>query len=478
LRIPRPQRHARPDPDRAPHTAMPPEIPATSLGDLGVHPGISLLQVLAILRAYWKYTAIIGFGLTILSAAVIKYLPKTYTATVTLVVDTNSKGPLATQEYQTDRPDVYLATQTELMLSPVMLLPVVDKLNLMQDQYFTATFSGDQRALREFVAKILSANLKLELGRGGQLMYVSARASDPNRAAEIANAVVDQYLAEARLRAQRYSLQLADLRAKVAAAQDNIAAFRQQKGITDVTPTTDTESQALTVLEGKLLEAQNLRRSLEAKAIGDRASTDEGLASAQIQQLEDKLRDLQSQRAQLSTIYGPQHPKIVALESQIALTKKAVNDETDKLRNNSSTELSQAKALEQKYLQAVQDQRNEELRLRGLQGQGARLELELDSAQSVYKKALDGYEQDMFASVGTNVSVLSRAAPPVYANRPSKGQLLAFCMLLSFGFGAAGPFLYELYFNRRMRCRDDLERDFGLRVLAQFDAISFPAGRA
>jgi hypothetical protein len=35
----------------------------------------------------------------------------------------------------------------------------------------------------------------------------------------------------------------------------------------------------------------------------------------------------------------------------------------------------------------------------------------------------------------------------------------------------AGPICYELLFNRRLHCRDDIERDLGLPVLAEFDRL-------
>jgi polysaccharide biosynthesis transport protein len=31
---------------------------------------------------------------------------------------------------------------------------------------------------------------------------------------------------------------------------------------------------------------------------------------------------------------------------------------------------------------------------------------------------------------------------------------------------------YEILVNRRLRCRDDVERDFGIPVLAEFDRIA------
>ena len=50
------------------------------------------------------------------------------------------------------------------------------------------------------------------------------------------------------------------------AAQDNVTAFRKENGIGDMnTINNGTEVQALDTLHQKLLETQNLRRTLEAK---------------------------------------------------------------------------------------------------------------------------------------------------------------------------------------------------------------------
>jgi polysaccharide biosynthesis transport protein len=37
--------------------------------------------------------------------------------------------------------------------------------------------------------------------------------------------------------------------------------------------------------------------------------------------------------------------------------------------------------------------------------------------------------------------------------------------------GILAPLIYELLINRRIRCRDDFERDFDLPVLMEFDPI-------
>ncbi len=447
--------------------------------------GMSLAQVVAILRFYWKSTLLIAAAVAAVSAATIKFLPKTYIATATLIVDQGKKDPLAVANV----PDInlanYVATQMEIIESPIILLQVVDRMKLTQDRYFAAGYSGSNPdGLREYAEKNLAEALNVELGRGGELLYVSASARYPDRAAEIANTVADTYIEEehrrlsgpAGDRARRYAEDLAELRAKVAAAQDKLTAFRQQKGITDVSTagdTTDTDTQALTSLEGHLLDAQNQRRALEAKSAGEQSVADEVLASPVVLKLKTELAEQQTLLAQLSSTYGPNHPKVIEVKSQLALTTRQLDDELRTLAQNTATQLQRARELESKYAQAVADQRAKVVKLREQQGQGAKLTLELESAQSVYKRALDGYDQIMFASAGnnSNVSLVSRATPPVKAAKPNKVKLLLLGIVAGLALGVALPFVYELLFNRRLRCRDDIERSFGVPVLAQLDAI-------
>jgi hypothetical protein len=75
----------------------------------------------------------------------------------------------------------------------------------------------------------------------------------------------------------------------------------------------------------------------------------------------------------------------------------------------------------------------------------------------------------MFASVGNyaDVSLISRADPPAKPAKPNKGKFFLMACAFSIGVGLIWPFAYELFVNRRLRCRDDMERGFGIPVLAQ-----------
>jgi uncharacterized protein involved in exopolysaccharide biosynthesis len=445
-------------------------------------PGLSLLQIVLIVRAYRLTTLFIVVAISVLMGGIIELMPKTFTATTTLMVNPQGNDPLANNQGMATPLFNYMSTESQLMLSPEVLLPVIDKLNLTQDSAYTAGYSGDGSTLRDWVRENLIASLDIQLGAfSSQLIYINASARNPQLAASIANTLADVYLTQQRQRvtgpaserAKRYALELAELKDKVRVAQDQVTAFRQRTGVTDITEkNTNVEQALLASLEGKLQDAQNARRAAEVKANSEQnESTAAG--SLVVQNLKALLNTQQTQLAQLRTTYGAQHPKVLELENQIRATQRNLDAELHSVSTGNSADLVAARELEAKMRAAVEEQRNKVLGVNKLQDEGTKFELELESAQSVYKRALDGYDQIMFASGGhiANISVVSAAVPPQKATKPNKPKLLILGVLIGIVVGLLAPMIYELLINRRIRCRDDFERSFELPVLMEFDPI-------
>jgi len=312
---------------------------------------------------------------------------------------------------------------------------------------------------------------------------VSASAKSAAKAAAIANAVTDVYIDQDRRRlnepaterARRYSEELAELREKTTIAQDKVTAFRKENDIGSMnSESTGTEEQVLDTLHQRLLDTQNRRRSLEAKQAGQQSSADEAIASPSMQASKTLLDAQLSQLAQFSATYGPEHPKIRELNAQIALTRQSLVNGNHALAANTQTEIARSKELEQKYLQAIAEQEAKVVKLRQNQDEGSKLVLELESAKSVYKQALDGFDQIMFQAVANhaNVSVVSRAVPPLRPSKPNKMKLMMVALAAALGLGVGVPLSYGLIIARRLRCRDDVERDFGIAVLAQLESVT------
>jgi succinoglycan biosynthesis transport protein ExoP len=448
---------------------LPPVVPPAAEADLS-SPGMSITQVICIIRAHLK-RSLIAFGSLVLAfALLIKILPHSYVATATLIVSYGDNNPLAAPAFPGGMEATFIPTQIELIQSPAVLRPVIDQLQLMRDPEWRDGFHGPPAALQESVLTKLSASLSVTQGGDSDLLYIAASAKYPDEAARIANAVATQYLKLSRQRidqpaaqsAELYSKELEDLRQKTIAAQEQVTAFRQSHGMIDLAPGNDDEAEkALDDLEQKLLTAENQERSVQAQLQTQAWGTAAGNGD-----LAGNLATEETELAKLRQTLGPRHPEVLELESQIAATRKAITASL-------TSQLDDARKLVAQYSAAVQAQRQVVLSHRHVQDEGTKLVLELESAEATYKRALDGYSQIQFASrdKASDVTMVSAAVPPVKAEKPNKLKYFLVACVLSFGLAFGIPFLHELLIDRRLRCRDDFERHFGIPVLGQFAPI-------
>jgi uncharacterized protein involved in exopolysaccharide biosynthesis len=455
-----------------------------------VQPGLSLTQIWTIVRAYRMQILAITAGIILLMGVIIKLLPKTYEGVATLMVSYESNDPM-NRGVATGPIETYIQTEMELMRSNEVLRPVVDKLNLTSDSYYVEGFKAKPGAdLRDWVKDALSKDIDIEQGRfGSQLIYITASARDPVFAATLANTIADTYLKEQRERvsgpasdrAKNYAMELAELKQKVSLAQQQVTAFRQRTGETDAaTQTANVEADLLQNLELKYQDAQNLERQAEVALAGSPSTNAAVSASTVIQGLKKELDDQNKQLAQLRATMGSAHPKVIELQNQIEQTKRSIADETAALSSNLASSLESARQMRQKMAAAVEAQRAKVLTVRKLQDEGTKYVLELESAQSVYKRALDGYDEIMFVSGEhqTNVNLVSRAVPVAKPVKPNKIKLWIIGSIIGLIIGFGAPIAYEIVLNRRVRCRDDLERGFGVPVLSEFDPIHNTPGYA
>ncbi len=453
------------------------EMPfATEEGESGG--GFTIMQLWLMLRAHLWLSIGVFVLLLALAFVAIKKLPKSYNATAALIVDVDNTDPLAGRNYTAGQNNTFFPTQVELINNSVMLLPVIERLQLQKDRNFSGGFTGDPKTLNDVVLEKLRSSLSVKPGLGSQLLYISASARDPGQAADIANAVSEEYLKQSRQRInapaiereERYSAQLEELRGKVDSAQAKVTEFREKYGMADLKDgqTGDSEGYGLQDLEAKLREAQNARRQLESRlgATGVEGATSDG---AEVVALRGKLASLESELMAASTSFGSQHPQIKKLRSEIDSTRAA-------LQSGTATALARARELEAKYQSAASEEQGRLLNRRILSDQGAKLLMEQQLAKENYAAALRGLDQVQFASAGDykDVTLVSRAEPPIRASKPNKMKMFLAALVMSFGVAVGGPFVYELLLDRRIRCRDDLERSFRIVMLAQFGRVSPP----
>jgi succinoglycan biosynthesis transport protein ExoP len=460
----------------SPAEPEPPFLPPTEQQE----GGMSLPQVFAIIWAHRKLSIIIAAVLIVVFATFIKFLPKSYNATAVVMVNYEANDPLlGEQAFPAGLMDSYIATQIAVIQSASVMGPVISELELTKNKEFMAGYNGNGSEADWAKAQLLK-KLLITHPNYTQLIYISAESLTAVDAALLANTVAKVYLSQqqdrlntpATERANKYAEQLAGLKEKVAAAQQKVTEFREHNGLTEVAASNnDGEVSVLNNLEHQYQDAVNAERGI---LVSQQSQQDVNKAAAQsgvVQTLRGQLANLQSKMAEYKITYGPNHPKVIELQSQIVSVKSGLDAEMNSLSKSSQADLSTMRDLAAKLKAAVEVQRNKVLAQRRQQDDGAKLLLELDSAKAVYQRALDGYDKVIAAAGGqsSNLRLMDSAEVPVKSTKPNKAKLFIMAFAASLFFGLAGPFAYDFLLKRKVRCRQDVEHDLGMPVLAEFD---------
>ena len=451
-------------------------------------PLFSIKQLLVIQKAYWKISALVFILIVMLAAAVSLLTTRSYLATATLMVHFNTLDPLAAKEFSESAQSSYLPTQIELMQSDAVLDRVIERLSLTSVEEYAAGLPEDEATRLGWIEAQLRKNLDIEPGRAGsQLIYVNASASTAVLAADIANAVIEAYLevhssdkeGPSAGRVLRYGEGLDALKRKVDSSQKVLTDLRDRAGSIDFDSNGDVELALLNALEHRLLEARNALRTNQAKISGKRDLTTSVLTSTAMANLRDEGNKLAAKMAQLRTDYGPNHPDVQALQSQIDVNKAAQATTQSAYSDANSSDIAVANSEVDSLEKAVTAQRARVRQVKLYRDQAAKYRLELESAQQVYKKALDGFDQEKFAARGNtqHLSIASRARPPVKPYKPNRIKYVAMGIVAGLMLALVAPLLLELP-RRKIRCRDDIERDMRLPLLLELPNIPDPSLQA
>ena len=341
-----------------------------------------LLDIRKMLGALRRRAPLIaGITALVLLATVVAYGQATrrYVATAQVVVDRRQEQIVQvgapTPPVTTDSPTV--DTEVEVLQSPVLAGRVVDTLGLVREPEFnpdlrepgtidrllrseptTATPSqARDRAIRTLIGR-------LDVKRDG-LSYairVGFTSSSPERAAAIANAVVDGYVAnqlDAKLGTTQRAVdllreRLEQLRGQVLAAETAVARYRSNNRLFAASSTSSITQQELSGLNAQLAEARAAQAAAVARLGTARAQLGRGrsgeelgeaLESPVVGELRAQRAGLSRNLADLSGRYGPRHPELMKAERQLADIDAQIEGEVARIVANLET---QARVAEQR----------------------------------------------------------------------------------------------------------------------------------
>lgn len=361
-------------------------------------------------------------------------------------------------------PDELLQTQVEIMRSDTVALDAINNLDLYHKAPFSDIFkkspyngqlTPQQRA--DLIHEFQGAT-SISVVPNTDLVDVSFENADPSLAKNAANAIVDAYI-ERDLRA-RYegtkrvsdwlSGQLTGLKQQVDNDQKDLADYVQKHNLLP----TDGQggslvTDSLTTVNQQLAEAKADRIVKEARYKMALTRNPELLISVApgtvLTSLRQEQAQLMVQAAQLKAKFGPDYPKVVELDRQLASVQSDIDAEITNLTKRFADEYNtalQTEALLQSRLDSLKRTAYEE---NASSAQFDVLKHNAESAAALYS-ALNLKLQEAGVTAGLNsnsVDVVDRAAVPASPVLPKKRSDVAFGLLGGLLVGLILAFILE-----------------------------------
>ena len=446
--------------------------------------------------------SVIGFGAAVMFALGVIYVsttPSSYTATANLLLDTKRVQLFEQQSMFSDLPvdEGTVGSQVEILKSDNIALAVIKKLNLTQDPEFGGSGGGLIGTLFGLVAGLFSPDgpssefaltrhavsvfeNRLNVRRIGltYIIAISFRSLNADRAAQIANAVVDAYIDDqldakyqsARRAGAWLQQRLQELRGQASAAERAVVDFKNKNNMVDAGGRTINEQQ-LAELNSELVLAKS--QTGEANARLDRvqailtsnspdaavdATVTDTLKDDVITKLRSQYLELAQRQAEWAAKYGINHLAVVNLRNQMGEIQNSIRNELQRIAETYKSDAEVAKQREDS-VQMRLDQAVSESQVTG-QAQVSLRELQANaqSLQALYDNFLQRYmesvQQQSFPI--TEARVISAATRPLSPSNPRTLLLLMGAAVAGLAFGVAAGAWREVT-DRVFRTRNQVE---------------------
>ena len=427
--------------------------------------------LLALKGRIWVFLALLA-ATVVAALAVTLLLPKTYEATVSVLVDNRDEQSLNAQMVPARQQLGYMQTQVDIIQSQRVAKQVVHDLGLAEGDGVHAAWvkAGSPGTIEDWVAQGVLTKLKVEVSQSS-VIGVMYSASDAKYAAAVANAFAKAYMdttlnlrvEPTKQAAAWFDEQLTGLRAAFEAAQGKLAAFQRSKGILATDERSDVESARLAELSSQSLRAAESSYDSAARLgqANGRTATEnlpEVLASPLVTTLKTEMLRAEAKLQELSTRLGPNHPQYQQQASEVQALRDRLNTEMRTVVGGVRSATAQSRARESALKADLAAQRKRVEDLRDARNEALVLQQDVDTAKKAYEAALARMLVNKVESGArqTNVTVLNPAIEPTFPMRPRVPLNIALGFFVGTLLGLAAVFLLEIL-DRRVRSDPDLD---------------------
>lgn len=301
-------------------------------------------------RRRWAFASAFVITLTI-AATLLALLPRTYTATSTLLLEPRQAEPVKINDrgFVAPADDNLIDTAVQVVRSPALTLDVVRQLGLARTREFGGKIdpaaSAAERERR--TAEILLAQSHVRRVGVTYLVEISVSSTDPANAARIANALAGRYIqldsTKKQLRnrqsARYVEGQASTLQRQAVADDAALQNYMIRNNLMSAQGATMAE-QEVSELNRQIADSQaqlaEQRGKLNAAQTqiargGGGADTGSALASETVRQLRQQEAQASARLAQLDARYGALHPDVVEARDELADVRSQLGAELTRI---------------------------------------------------------------------------------------------------------------------------------------------------
>lgn len=440
-------------------------------------PTFQLGDLARVIREHGGLILMIAVATVALAVAVVMILPTLYSSSASVMLDTrkNNVTDLSSVLSQLPTDPSSLQNQIQILTSRDLASEVIAKLKLYNDPEFNSALKSggagwlrgsstlDVAAARDQIINAFDKNLAVATEGLSTTLTVTFTSHDPVKAALIANTVADTYIddqiASKREVGDKTTAWLVNRTQLLAQQlQYDEAAVQRYKADNNLNESADGTSfadQQISAISNQLVlakadlaqkQATNDRVAALVRA-GDTADVSQILASPLIVQLRTQQATLISQESELSSKYGPLHPKMAAIETQKRDLQDKITTEVNRLAGSISNDVMVARAqvgsLQGSLAQAEKQagaQNMIRVKLRALQSNA-------QSTRTMYEAFVTRLRetQDQGVIQNPDAHVISRAPVPTAPSSPKRMLIVGASIPAGLLFGLLAALLAERF---------------------------------
>ncbi|MEN9484754.1 MAG: hypothetical protein RJB37_2634 [Pseudomonadota bacterium] len=441
---------------------------------------MTIAQLLSILKARWIsaiVVALLTIGATVAASLL---MPKSYTATASVVLDIRSPDPIVGMPMNGMASPSYMATQVDILTSERVAQRVVQKLRLTENQEMRKRWTEDTGGKGNFeawIADIFQKKLDVKPSRESNVIHVSYTNPDPRFASALANTFVQAYIetsiglraSPAKQYNEFFDARGKELREAVEVAQEKLTTFQKANGLTGADERFDIETQRLNELNTQLVTLQAIAadsssRSAQVRTSGDQMQ--EVLTNSLVSSLRADLTRQEAKLTEMNAKFGDAHPQVQELRANIGELRQRLEAETRRVTGGVGVTGSINRQREAETRAALDAQRSKVLRLKALRDEAVTMQRAVETAQRAYDQVTQRFNQTSLESQlnQSNISVLSPANEPTDHSSPKIILNILVSVFVGTLLGVSFAILRELT-DRRVRTLDDLTSGLDVAVL-------------